>query len=220
MFKVLFLMFIGICSVSANWRNPPGVIGADGHVGKLCNPGLPGAVGEEGDSGLPGRPGAKGIKGRAGSSFARPPPGELCRCPPGPDGERGEIGDPGWPGERGPQGAPGNFGEKGEQGERGRVGRPGVPAPPLPRYPPTVADTMFLPVMLRGKVPRTVCAHIRKQAYVPGVPHDWLGWYETGKSSYLTFNKWLYFSSRFQCPCTVPIPPGPTPSSAELLRLL
>ena len=91
-YQILFLMFIGVCSVSAYWRNPPGVAGLQGgDVGKLCNPGLPGPVGEEGDPGGPGYHGPKGIKGEAGSSFARPPPGEQCRCPRGPDGERGTL---------------------------------------------------------------------------------------------------------------------------------
>jgi hypothetical protein len=67
---------------------------------------------------------------------------------------------------------------------------------------------------------RSLNAHCAFFFSVPNVPHDWLGWYETGKSSYLTFDKWLYFSSRFQCPCSVPIPAGPTPSPGELLRLL
>ena len=54
---------------------------------------------------------------------------------------------------------------KGTQGPVGLPGLPGIPAPPLPRYPPTTADTMYIPVMFNGKVPRTMCHHISKKAY-------------------------------------------------------
>ncbi|CAB4031107.1 Hypothetical predicted protein [Paramuricea clavata] len=214
-FQVLFVMFTINTGCSA-WRNPPGLSG----VVAPCPPGPQGEVGPPGDPGQPGYAGLKGIKGEAATPFARPPPGEKCRCPSGPKGSGGETGDPGRVGLPGRIGGPGPWGLKGNQGLPGVPGIPGVPGPPLPRYPPSTPDVMYIPVAFHGKVPRTMCHHIRKQAYVPGVPHDWLGWYETGKSSYLTFEKWLYFSSRFQCPCSVPIPPGLTPSPAELLRLL
>ena len=212
-YQVLLLLFIINVVGSVVIRHFPG-------VGSLGGPDCPGPVGSPGSPGEPGHPGIKGTTGAPASSFFRPPPGEECRCPIGPTGAKGEPGVPGLPGDYGMPGPLGPRGEKGLPGPEGAPGLPGIPGSPYPRYPPRSPDTMFIPVSFNGKVPRKMCHHIRKQAYVPNVPHDWLGWYETGKSSYLTFDKWLYFSSRFQCPCSVPIPPGPTPSPAELLRLL
>ena len=77
----------------------------------------------------------------------------------------GEAGDAGTIGLSGLDGVPGPTGMKGTQGPVGLPGLPGIPAPPLPRYPPTTADTMYIPVMFNGKVPRTMCHHISKKAY-------------------------------------------------------
>ncbi len=77
----------------------------------------------------------------------------------------GEAGESGRPGSDGMPGYPGPWGEKGTHGPVGLPGVPGKPAPPLPRYPPSTPDTMFIPVTFRGKVPRTMCHHIKKQAY-------------------------------------------------------
>ena len=77
----------------------------------------------------------------------------------------GEVGDPGRVGQSGRTGGDGHWGPKGNQGLPGLPGRPGVPGPPLPRYPPSTPDIMYIPVAFHGKVPRTMCHHIRKQAY-------------------------------------------------------
>ena len=77
----------------------------------------------------------------------------------------GEPGDVGIRGTTGPSGAPGLDGVKGAQGPPGLPGVPGIPAPSLPRYPPTTADTMYIPVSFNGIVPRTMCHHISKKTY-------------------------------------------------------
>ena len=85
-FQVLFVMFTINTGCSA-WRNPPGVGGAVAP----CPPGPQGEVGPPGDPGDPGYAGLKGIKGEPATPFARPPPGEECRCPSGPKGIEGIV---------------------------------------------------------------------------------------------------------------------------------
>lgn len=74
-------------------------------------------------------------------------------------------GTSGFPGIDGSRGHPGTIGPKGNQGVPGLPGEPGAPGPPLPRYPPDIPGTVFIPVLFHGKVPRTMCHHLRKQAY-------------------------------------------------------
>ena len=79
-------MFIINNGVDSAWRNPPGV-GALG--GPVCPPGPDGPVGDPGSPGEPGHPGVKGLRGKPASSFFRPPLGEECHCPIGPEGKKG-----------------------------------------------------------------------------------------------------------------------------------
>ncbi|XP_028399477.1 collagen alpha-2(IX) chain-like [Dendronephthya gigantea] len=185
---------------------------------QICPQGETGPQGWPGEVGLLGRKGAKGDRGEPGFSNFRPPIGTPCNCPPGRKGEKGIEGVPGLKGKMGIAGYYGPPGEKGDNGPQGLPGPPGAPASRVSKQPPETPDTMYVPITITGKMPRVICHHLRRHAYVPVVPNKFVGWYEPGKSGYLTYNKWLYYSSRFMCPCSVKLPPGPTPSPEELLR--
>ncbi|CAB4032897.1 Hypothetical predicted protein [Paramuricea clavata] len=186
----------------------------------FCPRGPPGPQGWPGETGQSGPPGEKGDRGEAASSRFRPPIGTPCYCPEGPKGNQGIPGIPGEPGRVGMQGYPGPAGQKGDSGRDGVPGPPGAPSSRVSKQPPETPNTLYVPVVITGKMPRVMCHHLRRHAYVPVVPNKFVGWYEPGKSGYLTYNKWLYYSSRFTCPCSVPMPPGPTPSPEELMRRL
>lgn len=177
-------------------------------------PGWPGEMGPTGDKGM------KGSKGENAFSRFKPPIGAPCYCPEGPKGDKGMPGEPGKLGQVGIPGVPGSPGAKGSIGVPGVPGPPGLSVAPVLGQPPQTPGTLYVPVAFAGKMPRVVCHHLRRHAYVPVLPNKFVGWYEEGKSGYLTYGKWLYYSSRFTCPCSVHLPPGPTPSPEELKRLM
>ena len=206
-----------VCSILLQYAT------ADSHVdvaSNSCPPGHVGPQGWVGEVGQIGPKGEKGDRGEAAFSNFKPPIGTPCYCPEGLKGEKGNRGEPGFIGKDGIPGYPGISGEKGDSGPQGVPGPPGAPSSRVSKQPPETAGTLYVPVMITGRMPKVVCHHLRRHAYVPVVSNKFVGWYEAGKSGYLTYNKWLYYSSKFTCPCSVHLPPGPTPSPEELMRRL
>lgn len=137
------------------------VPGADG----LCPTLLPGPKGSLGMKGLPGYPGEAGEPGDPAYSIFKPPPELQCKCPEGPKGRQGGWGDPG---DSGPPGDEGDVGLPGIKGDAGPKGNPGLPGPPgstLSPHPPSKSGTIYVPLVISGKLPRLICHHFRRHSY-------------------------------------------------------
>ncbi|XP_046857590.1 collagen alpha-2(IX) chain-like [Xenia sp. Carnegie-2017] len=185
-----------------------------------CYKGEPGPLGWPGPVGEPGLQGIKGEKGDSAYSIRSPPDDKPCYCPEAVKGEKGEPGPQGRKGVHGVPGFKGRVGEKGEKGYPGKIGAPGHSSKRVSMQPPGARNIAYVPVKISGRMPRIICHHFRRHAYVPVVPNKFVGWNEPGRSGYLTYGNWLYYSSRFMCPCSVKLPPGPTPSAREFMRRL
>ena len=65
----------------------------------------------------------------------------------------------------------GEAGSQGSPGVKGNSGPQGVPGPPGPssvrdsKQPPATTGTLYVPVMITGRMPKVVCHHLRRHAY-------------------------------------------------------
>lgn len=68
-------------------------------------------------------------------------------------------------GDKGLPGSPGITGPKGDGGPPGVPGPPGAPSSRVTKQPPETPGTLYVPVMITGKMPRVMCHHLRRHAY-------------------------------------------------------
>ena len=68
----------------------------------------------------------------------------------------GDVGIPGY------HGAPG---VKGDKGPHGVPGPPGAASSRVSKQPPETSGTLYVPVMITGRMPKVICHHLRRHAY-------------------------------------------------------
>ena len=157
-FPQVLVLSMTLCSVSLSQQLTRSEESPDAETCK-------GKQGIPGEAGYYGYPGDKGEKGQPASSLTRPPPGTPCLCPPGPEGSEGPIGEPGPQGMKGLKGLKGYPGGKGDVGSRGSPGFPGPPGSLQSPHPPSKPDTMYVPVVIKKKLPPVICHHFRRHSY-------------------------------------------------------
>ena len=158
----MFILVLVLANLCFAQRGKPG-LGPSGD--NICTKGEKGV---KGAAGIQGRIGASGVPGRPGKpgySIYLPPENASCTCNPGSPGNQGPIGHPGQIGAEGDDGVSGSKGERAEKGDEGEPGLPGPPASTLPLHPPTKIGKLYVPLVIKGRMPQVICHHFRRKAY-------------------------------------------------------